>query len=76
MRLPVYFPLTECQVTASLLPSKTSCAHHEDYRTRRQISTLVISTCHVALTEVQIMMVHMRNTERSLQVLEPEPSDI
>lgn len=60
MCLPVCFPRTECQVIASLLPPKTSRAHHEDCRTSRQASMLVASICQVALAEVQIAMVQMR----------------
>lgn len=36
-------------VIASLLPPKTSRAHHEDCRTSRQTSMLVASTCQVYL---------------------------
>lgn len=49
MCLPVCFPCTECQVIASLLPPKTSRAHHEDCRASRQTSMLVASTCQVYL---------------------------
>lgn len=77
MCLPVYFPCTECQVIASLLPPKTSCAHHEDCRTSRQTSMLVASTCQVYLWQrYKLRWCKRGATTRSLQDLEADPLDI